>query len=109
MHGQYWLKLSKGKTPEEVIEIILTYPGAGGGNPNDTDNRGGSGLGHRGGPGGNPMPGPYGTGLFADTPLSMLRGDAGYRLPERRGTGAPDLAGFGPYQWNLPSVMADIF
>ena len=36
------VELARGKTPEEVVEIILTYPGTGG-DPNATDNRGGGG------------------------------------------------------------------
>ena len=106
------VELSRGKTPEEVVEIILTYPGAGGGNPNDTDNRGGGGAGHRGGPGGNPQPGPYGTGPFSQTPLSSLRGDAGYRLPGGYGDAGqapPDIARFsgGSGIWDLPSIMTN--
>ena len=106
------VELSRGKTPEEVVEIILTYPGAGGGNPNDTDNRGGGGAGHRGGPGGNPQPGPYGTGPFSQTPLSSLRGDASFGHPSQmsmfsRGGGGGGLyEQMGPGIWDLPSMLS---
>ena len=102
------VELSRGKTPEEVVEIILTYPGAGTGDPNATDNRGG-GAGHRGGAGGNPMPGPYGTGPFSQTPLSSLRGDASFSHPSQMsgfGGGAGGLyEQMGPGIWDLPSSM----
>ena len=100
------VELSRGKTPEEVVEIILTYPGAGG-DPNATDDRGGGGAGHRGGAGGNPMPGPYGTGPFSQTPLSSLRGDASFGHPSQMsgfGGGAGGLyEQMGPGIWDLPS------